>query len=123
MTFTLFLVYYKDKLRDNKNQEEIKMRYEVNFSCGHTETVFLYGKRQERERKIKYYEGHHVCSKCYRQSKEKEAAKRCDEVEMHYREYKEKYEYCQTKSDSYNTETKTIIVYVPRVKSNKEVIQ
>ena len=32
---------------------------------------------------------------------------------MLYREYKEKYCDCRTKENSYNKETKTIIVYVP----------
>lgn len=30
------------------------MKYEVTFSCGHTGTVQLYGKGDERERKIRY---------------------------------------------------------------------
>lgn len=31
------------------------MKYEVTFSCGHTGTVQLYGKGDERERKIRYF--------------------------------------------------------------------
>jgi hypothetical protein len=38
----------------------------------------------------------------------------CDEVEMHYREYKEKYPKCKTKPGSYNGTTKTIVVYIPK---------
>ncbi len=36
----------------------------------------------------------------------------CIEQEMSYTEYKKSYSGCQTKKDSYNKETKTIIVYV-----------
>ena len=32
------------------------MKYTLTYSCGHTGTVQLYGKTEERERKIKYYE-------------------------------------------------------------------
>lgn len=42
------------------------MKYTVNFSCGHTETVTLFGKVSERESKISYYETKGVCSACYR---------------------------------------------------------
>ena len=38
------------------------MKYEVTFSCGHTGTVQLHGKGDERERKIRYYEEYGVCS-------------------------------------------------------------
>lgn len=41
-------------------------KYEVTFSCGHTETVALFGKHTERERKIKYYEECGHCSECRR---------------------------------------------------------
>lgn len=40
------------------------MKYEVTFSCGHTGTVQLYGKGDERERKIRYFEEYGVCSAC-----------------------------------------------------------
>ena len=32
------------------------MKYEVTFSCGHTSTVDLVGKGEDRKRKIKWYE-------------------------------------------------------------------
>lgn len=38
----------------------------------------------------------------------------CIEMEMKYSEYKNSYAGCQTKKDSYNKETKTIVVYVPQ---------
>lgn len=43
------------------------MKYEVTFSCGHTGTVQLYGKGDERERKIRYFEEYGVCSECYKE--------------------------------------------------------
>ena len=31
-------------------------RYDVKFSCGHEETIEVFGKASEREYKIKYFE-------------------------------------------------------------------
>ena len=89
------------------------MKYTVTRACGHEETVELYGPNKERESKIKWLEST-VCTACYRAEQDAEAAKKCDEVEMLYREYKQDYAECRTKAGSYNKETKTIIVYVPR---------
>lgn len=89
------------------------MKYTVTRACGHEETVQLYGTNKERESKIKWMEST-VCTACYRSEQDAEAAKKCDEIEMPYREYKQDYADCRTKSGSYNKETKTIIVYVPR---------
>lgn len=36
----------------------------------------------------------------------------CIEQEMKYAEYKKNFSGCQTKKDSYNKETKTIVVYI-----------
>lgn len=41
------------------------MKYDVKFSCGHTQTVELFGAGAERERKIAYYERFGMCSECY----------------------------------------------------------
>lgn len=46
------------------------MKYEVTFSCGHTGTVQLYGKGDERERKIRYFEEYGVCSECYKERRD-----------------------------------------------------
>ena len=89
------------------------MKYDVKFSCGHEETVQIYGSASERERKINYFEMKGICSCCYREQKEIEKSIGTKEVEMSYREYKTNYADCKTKSGSYNGETKTIIVYVP----------
>lgn len=90
------------------------MKYDVKFSCGHVHTVELFGKNSERERKIKWYEQCGVCPNCYREQKEIEMAITHDEIEMFYGEYKRNYANCKTKPGSYNGETKTIIVYVPK---------
>lgn len=90
------------------------MKYEVEFSCGHTETVDLVGKHDDRRCKIAWFEESWLCSKCYAESKAAEMAETHDLVEMHYSEYKNKYADCKTKSGSYNKQTKTIMVYVPK---------
>lgn len=89
------------------------MKYDVKFSCGHIQTVYLFGKTEEREKKIKYFEKYCVCQECYDQQKNIENSDGCEEVEMPYREYKTNYSECNTKAGSYNGDTKTIIVYVP----------
>lgn len=40
------------------------MKYEVLFSCGHMETITLFGPNKERERQISYYEQYGECSVC-----------------------------------------------------------
>lgn len=96
-------------------------KYDINFSCGHVETVELLGKTAERERKISYFKEVGKCSCCRNAEKDLKNSEGCNEIEMKYGEYKEMYPDCKTKSDSYNKETKTIVVYVPvtREKENK----
>lgn len=89
------------------------MKYEVKFSCGHVHTVELFGKTSDRERKIEYFERYGICPDCFREQKNIENRRGCEEVEMSYREYKLNYTDCKTKSGSYNKSTKTIVVYVP----------
>lgn len=48
-------------------------QYKVNYSCGHTGIVNLFGKGAEREQKIAWYEKQGLCPECY--AKEKEAAR------------------------------------------------
>ena len=43
-------------------------KYEVTFSCGHTEEIQLYGKETERRRKIEYFKEKGLCRKCYQES-------------------------------------------------------
>lgn len=43
-------------------------KYEVTFSCGHTQRIELFGKDIERRRKIAFYESEGLCSDCYKKS-------------------------------------------------------
>lgn len=99
------------------------MKYDITFSCGHTHTVDIYGSAAERERKVMWYETQAVCPDCYKAQMDAEAAEGCDEVEMSYKEYKTDYADCKTKRDSYNKETKTIVVYVPRTETEEEIVE
>lgn len=89
------------------------MQYEVTYSCGHTGTIQLYGSASKRERKLRWYQTSAVCPDCYKSAKTVKASKDCDEVRMSYREYKLNHSDCHTKSGSYDSISKTIIVYVP----------
>lgn len=95
------------------------MKYDVKFSCGHTETVELFGKIEERKRRIKYYEEEGVCSECYKEMKrieqDLEAEKKgLIKKEMPYREYKLNFSDCKTVKGSYDGIKKTIIVYIKK---------
>lgn len=89
------------------------MKYVVDFSCGHSEQVELFGKTADRERKIAYLEKNCVCSACKAEQKNIENSIGCEEVTMSYREYKTEYPNCKTVQGSYNGTDKTITVYVP----------
>lgn len=95
------------------------MKYDVTFSCGHTATIELFGTTEQRERKIKWYETYGDCPDCYEAHINAENAEGCEAVEMSYREYKENYGECKTERGSYNKETKTIVVYVPRTETEE----
>lgn len=41
-------------------------KYTVLMSCGHEDTVELFGKNSERERKIAYFEANGLCKECYK---------------------------------------------------------
>ena len=95
-------------------------QYNVNFSCGHREVVVLFGKEDERYRRIEYWEKNGICSACYREQKKIEAEAQAVKQglqlrEMTYWEYKTAYPTCKTAPGSYNGETKTIKVWVPAV--------
>ena len=96
------------------------MKYDVTFSCGHTETVEIYGKAEDREKKITYYGKSGICRKCYEKIMNEKNSENCEEVEMKYSEYKENYADCKTKAGSYDKETKTIVVYVPKQEEKEE---
>lgn len=48
-------------------------KYEINYSCGHSERVELYGKHSERESRIEWLQ-RGVCKDCYRAQQEKARA-------------------------------------------------
>lgn len=96
------------------------MKYSVEFSCGHTEEVQIYGKAEERERKIRYFGKSGLCHECYKKKMNEENAENCEEVVMSYREYKENYADCKTKAGSYDKTEKTIVVYVPKKEEKEE---
>ena len=50
-------------------------KYNITYSCGHEGTVQLFGKSEERERKIKYYEEFGLCTECYKKQKQEENEK------------------------------------------------
>ena len=50
-------------------------KYNVTYSCGHEGTVQLFGKSEERDRKIKYYEEFGICPECYKKQKQEENTK------------------------------------------------
>ena len=70
-----------------EKEEAIMAKYDVKFSCGHTETISLIGPVAERERKIKYFEEYGVCSECYKKQKEAEREKQNAENAQKASEY------------------------------------
>lgn len=51
------------------------MKYEVKMSCGHTETIQLFGKCADRERKIEWLERYVLCEECKKEQAAKEIKK------------------------------------------------
>lgn len=47
---------------------------EINYSCGHTDRIQMYGPTRNRESKKKWME-RGICTECYRKQKEEERAK------------------------------------------------
>lgn len=89
-------------------------KYYVKHACGHEVQVDLFGKTADRENKIAWLETT-LCPECYAREQAQKANKgmQIEEVEMHYSEYKNNYAECKTLPNSYNKDTKTIIVLVP----------
>jgi hypothetical protein len=86
------------------------MKYDVTYSCGHKDVVELFGKTEEREKKLAWYASAAVCPCCYAR---RQAGRDIKEVAMSYRDYKADYSDCKTKPGSYDAKTKTITVYIP----------
>ena len=88
-------------------------KYEVHFSCGHTDVVQLFGPEKDRRRKIEWYENFGKCPECYAKSVDAKNADGCIVRMMLYKEYKEQWYWCKTVRDSYDDKQKTIGVYIP----------
>ena len=50
------------------------MKYTVKMSCGHEVEINLFGKREDRERKIHYLEENGICPACRQAEETKKAA-------------------------------------------------
>lgn len=50
-------------------------KYTIMMSCGHEDTVELFGKEKERDRKIEYFKSCGLCKECYKKKIEEEAKK------------------------------------------------
>lgn len=57
-------------------------QYDVTYSCGHTETVQIYGPHKDRERKIAWFERSGHCRACYRALKDAECAEQAAAAEQ-----------------------------------------
>lgn len=95
-------------------------KYYVTYKCEHEGTVDIFGTNVngEREKKAEWYKTC-LCPDCYKKAQEAEQQAKMTEgnmveKEISYKEYKTNPEYnkCETKKNSYNASTKTIIVYV-----------
>lgn len=62
-------------------------KYDIKFSCGHTETRDLIGKVKDRERKIEYFEEHGLCSECWEAEKKRQFEEQNQKASEEAREY------------------------------------
>ncbi len=79
----------------------------ITRKCGHNEKVFLYEDEMNNQNSIKNH-CEHECEKCFLKHNN------INEVKMSYSSYKIEYSDCRTKSNSYDKDSKTIIVYIPK---------
>lgn len=64
-----------------------------------------------------------VCLDCYRKDKDEKMAAENEEIIMKYRDYKNSgFSKLKTKRDSYDANTKTIVVYVPKIWVNDKAL-
>lgn len=80
----------------------------ITHKCGHTRLISLHGTPKYRENKIKWL-CENLCPECMNKKSEEQGYPL---VEMSYKEYKKQYADCDTKVDSYDPESKTILVYL-----------
>lgn len=50
-------------------------KYTITMGCGHEDTVELFGKEKERDRKIEYFKSSGLCKECYKKKMEEAAQK------------------------------------------------
>lgn len=95
-------------------------KYTITHSCGHTAEHQIYGTNThgEREKRAAYLETT-LCAECYARAQTGE----CNEVTMHYGEYKTNYSSCKTVPNSYDAKAKTIVVLVPMAVPAAEVTE
>ena len=48
------------------------MKVNITYSCGHEGTIEVFGKAEERERKIKWFSEYGLCPDCYKAEKQTE---------------------------------------------------
>lgn len=76
----IYFIYNRKKF----TQEGEKMaKYDVTFSCGHTETIQLYGKDSDKKRRIEWLEKYGTCSECYKNfldEQAEECKKKCNDI-------------------------------------------
>jgi hypothetical protein len=96
-------------------------KYDVTYSCGHTDRIALFGKERDRQHKIEWFERNGLCPDCYKAQQQAELAKVCDIVRIKYADYKNDKAYadCKTVANSYDAETKTIEVFVKKPEPKK----
>jgi hypothetical protein len=58
------------------------MKVNITFSCGHEGTIDVFGKSEERERKIKYLKEFGLCSACYKAEKQAEEKSFAEKYEL-----------------------------------------
>lgn len=93
------------------------MKYNVIFTCDHTQEVELFGRIDDRMIIIKWLEETAVCRNCYDEQKNIEAKKEAEEkglieTEVKYNDYKTKHPKALIIRGSYNSHKKTIKIYV-----------
>lgn len=80
-------------IEKNTQEGEKMAKYDVTFSCGHTETIQLFKKETERKRRIEWLEKYGICSECYKSfldAQAEECKKKCNDIGLFITEGSEK---------------------------------
>lgn len=83
------------------------------MSCGHAQLMGINGCMEHISKKIKYFETHAMCKRCFMKKRLKEM-KEPVEVRMTYHAYKTYYRNFPCDMESYNTADMTIVVYLDK---------